>query len=490
MDAVENWRGSVEEDECGLLTQNSGNVVSSCSQKMIPSVCAYQPRPTVSPDASINLCSPPWYGYAIQEGRLICFSLIQSESPMDWKQASQRCQLEHSGTIANVSIATFEHAGKVHQWNVARSTVHFSQLESAWIGLFRSETQRKFCWVNFETDCVFEHFNWHPAANWKDGHYGIIGKFWDLLPNNSVRHQVLCQAVIYLDVAQNIRVRSDSNGTIRVESTQEVRNNLIPQSFGNLSEFFSLGWRPWIFKSIPATKIGIDFKCFLDGQTIQTITLFPAEFFVPPSFRIAKIFNCEGWLGWPRRFVRSEPIVVLRPPNSYVYVMLLDSHQVQTETQNNSISFSPDPIADVSRRLEKLGTNGAPVLVTGHRQWSHNQKIRILLRAVITNPSSNAHQSWPELVKSEFLCQPSEEGYQYEILYIRDSDTCQEETLPALGTSELFNITWTTVPIGFTTESLNSCEAVDGYPILRKCLGSRNIGAFWEPFTVRYITFK
>lgn len=407
---------------------------------------------------------------------------------MDWTQANQRCHLENRGITANVSMATFENAGKVHAWNIARSSKHFSELESAWIGLFWSETKQKFCWVNFEIDCLFEHFNWHPSTNWTAGHYGIMGEFWDLLPYNSgFRYQVLCQAVIYLDATQNIRVRSDKNDIIRVESNQEMYQNLAPQSFDNLSEFFSLGWRPWISDSLPAINVGIDIRCYLDGEKIKTISLFPAEFNLRPSFKKANTFNCEGWVGWPRRFVRSEPIIVLRPPNSYIYVMLLDSNQVQTENQNNSINFLPDPLADISRRLERLGAKGATVLVTGHRRWSYNQKTRILVRMVITNISSSPHRSWPELVKNEFLYQPTEEGYHYEVLYIRDSDACQEETLTAFGTSELLNITWVTIPVGFTTESLNPCEAVDGYPILRRCLGTHNTGAFWEPFTVKIV---
>ncbi|KAK4020543.1 hypothetical protein OUZ56_002508 [Daphnia magna] len=488
---IETWRGSIEEDECVILTQNSGNKVSSCSQKAIPGACAYRPRLTASPDASINLCSPPWNGYVIEQGRLTCFRLVQSETPMDWTQANQRCHLENRGITANVSMATFENAGKVHAWNVARSSKHFSELESAWIGLFWSETKQKFCWVNFEIDCLFEHFNWHPSTNWTAGHYGIMGEFWDLLPYNSgFRYQVLCQAVIYLDATQNIRVRSDRNDLIRVESNQEMYQNLAPQSFDNLSEFFSLGWRPWISDSLPAINVGIDIRCYLDGEKIKTISLFPAEFSLRPSFKKANTFNCEGWVGWPRRFVRSEPIIVLRPPNSYIYVMLLDSNQVQTENQNNSINFLPDPLADISRRLERLGAKGATVLVTGHRRWSYNQKTRILVRMVITNISSSPHRSWSELVKNEFLYQPTEEGYHYEVLYIRDSDACQEETLTAFGTSELLNITWVTIPVGFTTESLNPCEAVDGYPILRRCLGTHNTGAFWEPFTNQSLQFN
>ncbi|XP_057371180.1 uncharacterized protein LOC130692123 [Daphnia carinata] len=493
---IETWRGLIDEDECVLLTQNktagttSENKVSSCTQKAIPGVCAYRPSLTVSSYASINLCPSPWNGYVIEQGRLTCFRLVQSEAPMDWKQAYQTCHLENNGTTANVSMATFEHGGKVHAWNVARNSKQFSELKSAWIGLSWSEAKKKFCWENFEIDCLFEDFNWHPSTNWTAGHYGVMEESWNLLPQNSeLRYQVLCQAVIYLNVIQNIRVRSDNNDIIRVESSQEMYRTPTPQFFGNLSQFFSQGWRPWITDSLPAVNVGMDMRCYLDGQPIKTISLFPAEFSLRPSFKKANTFNCEGWVGWPRRFVRSEPIIVLRPTNSYIYVMLLDSPQVETEKKNNSINFSPDPLADVSRRLERLGTNGTTVLVTGHRRWSIKNKTQLLVRMVITNISSIPLLSWPEIAKNEFLNQPAEEGYHYEVLYVRASDACQEETSTAFGTSKLFNITWVTSPIGFTRESLNPCEAGDGFPILRKCLGTHNTGAFWEPFTNESLQF-
>lgn len=265
-----------------LLTKNSNSEVVLCSTRAIPAVCVYRPRRGAETVASNNLCSPPWFGYIIQGGQLTCFSLLQSVLPMNWEQAGLNCRYQHIGMAANVSMATFENAGKIHQWNAVRSSVYHtgtSQLKSAWIGLFWSESDGKFCWLNSEKNCAFQHFNWHPSANWTDGRVGII-----------------------------------SNDT------------------------FCFSFRP--------------------------------------NFSVAKVLHCESWVGWPRRFVRSEPVIVLRPDNSFVYVMMfdvLDGHGLQVDNQNNSINFRPDPLTDLSKRLERLGINGVTVQVTGHRWW--NSKI-------------------------------------------------------------------------------------------------------------------
>ena len=488
---TERWTDLLtDEDECVLLTKNSKSEVVHCSTRAIPGVCVYRPR--VKTAASINLCLPPWFGYTIQGGQLTCFSLIQNASPMNWEEADQNCRHQHIGMAANVSMATFENAGKVHQWNVVRSSTDTSQLKSAWIGLFWSESDGKFCWLNSERNCVFQHFsNWHPSANWTDGRYGIIiDETWDLLPISGTRHQVLCQAVVDLSVIQNIRVSHTPDDIVQVHLIQDTRHyfNPMPNFFANLTEFFSLGWRSPFFGNPPTTKVGIQVNCYLDGEMIQTVNLFPNEFSLRPNFSVAKIFHCEGWIGWPRRFVRSKPVIVLRPDNSFVYLMMLnvsDGHGLQVDNQNNFIDFQPDPLSDISKRLERLGVNGTTVEVTGLRRWNHNQTKRILVRAVITSRSTIEY-NWSELMKHAFLLQEENQKL-YHLDYIRSAEACEEETTTFLtqGTSELLNVTWNGVPIGFTLESTNPCETVNGYPILRRCLGNPNTGAFWEPFTVR-----
>lgn len=476
-----------------LLTNRSKREVVHCSTRTIPGVCVYRPRRGVVPVASVNLCSPPWHGYTIQNGKLTCFSLFQSESPMNWQEADQKCRhQEHVGMVA--TMATFENTEKVHQWN-AVSFFYPSDLISAWIGLFWSESDRKFCWLNSsEKNCEFKHFNWHSSVNWTDGRYGILEETWNLLPISGTRHQVLCQAVMDLSVTQNIRVRHTPDDIVQVQLTQDTRHYLNPKphSFANLSEFFSLGWRPWIFGIPPATEVGIQVNCFLDGEMIQRINLFPDEFSLRPNFSVAKIFHCEGWVGWPRRFVRSDPIIVLRPDKSFVYLMMLnvsDGHGLQVDNQNNSLDFRPDPLSDISKRLEGLGGNGNTIQVTGHRWWNYNQTKRILVRAVITSRSAN-QQNWPELVKDAFLL-PEENQPFYQLVYIRSADACEQETSTNVNqiTSDV-SVSWNEVPIGFTSESSSPCETVDGFPILRKCLGNPNTGAVWEPFTVTSICYS
>jgi hypothetical protein len=135
-----------------LLTKNSNSEVVLCSTRAIPAVCVYRPRRGAETVASNNLCSPPWFGYIIQG------SLLQSVLPMNWQQAGLNCRYQHIGMAANVSMATFENAGKIHQWNAVRSSVYHtgtSQLKSAWIGLFWSESDGKFCWLNSEKNCAF-----------------------------------------------------------------------------------------------------------------------------------------------------------------------------------------------------------------------------------------------------------------------------------------------------------------------------------------------
>ena len=484
-----------DEDECMLLTNNSKREVAPCSARVIPGVCVYRPRrPDVETVASINLCSPPWHGYTIENGQLTCFSLFQSESPMNWQEADEKCRQEHvAGMIANVSMATFENANKVHQWNEVRSSIYpvSDELKSAWIGLFWSESDSKFCWFNSEKNCEFQHFNWHPSVNWTDGRHGILNDTWNLLPISGIRHQVLCQAVIDLSVTQNIRVRHTPDDIVQVQLIHDTRHyfNPMSHSFANLSEFFSLGWRPWIFGIPSATEVGIQVNCFLDGEIIQRLGLFPDEFSLRPNFSVAKILHCEGWLGWPRRFVRSEPIIVLRPDQCFVYLMMFDvsdGHRLEVDNQNNSLDFRPDPLSVISKRLERLGVNGVTVQITGHRWWNYSQTKRILVRSVITSTAAN-QQNWSELVKDAFLI-PEENQLFYQLVYIRNAEACEQETstIMARGTSdEVLNLKWNEVSIGFTSESSKPCETVDGYPILRKCLGNPNTGAVWEPFTVK-----
>jgi hypothetical protein len=221
---------------------------------------------------------------------------------------------------------------------------------------------------------------------------------------------------------------------------------------------------------------------------IQTINLFPDGFSLRPNFSVAKVLHCESWVGWPRRFVRSEPVIVLRPDNSFVYVMMfdvLDGHGLQVDNQNNSINFRPDPLTDLSKRLERLGINGVTVQVTGHRWWNYNQTKSILVRAVITSRSNN-QQNWPEIMKNAFLLQEENQLF-YQLTHIRSAEACEQETftVPSKGTTELLNVTWNEVPIGIASESSNPCETVTGYPILRRCVGNPNTGAIWEPFNVK-----
>lgn len=487
----ESWT-ELQNEECLLLDKESLTQLSDCSQRRLPAICVHRPKDTEILMAS-NLCPPFWYGFRIQQSRLVCFSLIRNESPMDWHQAEQKCRQENFDVAAQISMATFENPGKAQQWDIVRSKVYAtreSKVNSAWIGLRWSESYRKFCWSSSDNNCTFQYFNWRSPTNWIDGHhYGVMNEegSWDLLSSTSLRHEVLCQADIDLTVTQDISLRQLPNDIISVDVSQQIQQpgSATQLIFSDLTEFFSFGWRPMM--TFPAaSQIGTSIKCYLDGELLKSIEQFPATFSLRPSFSVASTFDCEGWLSWPRRFVRTESSVVLRPHNSLIYILHLNANRSEEKAdQEKTIDFRSEPIDDISQRLSVFNSNGDIVKLKDHRRWDYGGQIRILIRAIISTRPGFQQANWPQLMKNVLL-QPSNQSNQfnYEVVDIRSGDICEEEASSIILPGG--PITWNSVPIGYTSESTTLCQ-IGGQPLTRKCLGNPNTGAYWEPFTVKQV---
>ena len=485
---IENLTAEFMDEECLILERNGTTRLSHCSVKTIPGVCVYRPN---SKGKFRNLCPQGWYGNIIQQGRLTCFSIITNESLMTWKAAEHEClkKKDNFGTTVNVSMATFENYGKTQHWNTVRSNFA-SELNSTgsdfWIGLRWSEIHKKFCWFGSDIECKFEHFNWEITINWAKGYYGIMNDSgsWNLLSNSSRRKHVLCQAEIDLDVIQTIRIHHKPNDNVLLEMVAH-QSRAIPQSFTNLSDFFSSKSSTLnVFANLELEGI-INVNYYLDGEMGEKISKFPFEFSLQPSFSIAKIFICEGWMGWPRRFFRSEPIIVLRPPESLIFLVMLDANRQELKSKGkDSIDFRPEPVGDIKRRL-KTNIPEFDFNVTGN-VWTYGEQMRVLVRVVITKKKrKQLHQNWKELLRNAFLF-PSSGQLSYQVVYIRNIDACEQENITVLsadGVSNAFNLSWNSVAIGLNSEPINPCQA-NGQPILRKCVGNLNTGAFWEPFTV------
>ncbi len=493
MDRIENLKElslmRLLEEECLIIDKNGTKHVSDCS-KTVPGVCVHRPNRNKNSALLQNLCPAPWYGYVIEQGRLTCFYLITSESQMNWQEANRRCgkEKENFRMLANISMATFEDSGKAEQWKIVLSKNPTLKLNSSWIGLHWSERYKSYCWRSL--GCKFDHFNWDSSVDWINGYYGILNDsgLWNLVPSTGLRNQVLCQAEVDLIVTQNIRVHENPHDNVLVEMIEQ-QMGVIPQSFDHLSDFFNFSKRP--FNLFQSMLTGSNIDCYLDGERHQTVNKFPFKFSLRPSFSIAKTFNCEGWIGWPRRFVRSDPFIVLRPPNSLIFSVFLDVNRTDFQTeQKNSIDFRPEYLMDVVHRLEKIATKEFDVNVTGNRVWAHEQQLRMLVRVVIANKKRNPTQqkNWRELLKNAFIQHESSQ-LSYQVIHIRNSDACENETSTVSLADRVFNITWNSVQIGFKSEPLNPCQTADGKPILRMCLGNPNTGAFWEKLFVRPLKY-
>ena len=487
----EHWTEPQLDEECMFLDGKGSTHLSDCSKESIPTVCVY--RPKHGQVQSTNLCPPPWYGYRIHQGRLVCFSVIQSELPIGWHQAEEKCREENSGYGGRISIATFEDTEKALLWQSVQSQLEIPPVELAWIGLRWSESHGQFCWFNSKVDCQFQYYNWRSSINWTQGHYGVVDQsgLWNVLSHTSPVTQVVCQAEFDLSLNQKIVLRHQIDPVVTLDIIGHlIRENPVFQSFNNLEELSRFHGQPFNSPLFPVTETGV-VKCFLDGELYyEAIGPFPATFQLNSTFSIAPTLNCEGWVGWPRRFVRTEPTVVLRPPDSAIILMLIDVEvPISTEgqlEQEEEIDFHSEPISDISQKLERLRFHGVILQMISHRWWIYQEKTRLLLRVVIKNAHPDSHQhNWPELIKSVVNSENhTDNQFSYQLVKIISGESCQEETSTSLQTAR--SLSWNTIPIGFSTESTEMCLNEDGQPIIRRCLGNPNTGAFWDLFDVIY----
>lgn len=490
--STKTWSG-VWDEECLTLTKNGSINPTHCSGKALSSVCVYRPQHS-NTTLTNNLCSPPWYGMKIEEGRLVCFQIVQNKSPMDWHTANKKCQNQHF-EIANayLSMVTIENAGKFQQWNAVLPHIDTLRMKSAWIGLRWSERNQKFCWFDSESDCPFHYFNWRSPSNLVDGYYGTMDDFgtWDLLSNSSLLEHVVCQAVVDLVVNQNMLLRPQGNDdSMRLELIQTAYhvNSTPAKSFNDLSEFFTFGWRPWTSKIPTAAEVGLDINCYLDGIKLEQkfnqlptdITLHEKKF--KSSNLTPKYLSCEGWIGWPRRFARTEPIIVFRPPCSVIYLLTLDIEEKISFANVSALSFEQDLLFDINRRLKnELRDDWVSINITSYRLWTTAKqgRFRIMLRTLITQkPCLHPFRDWTEILKNGILSPVEEQQtteskrFSYEVVYVRSADACNR-----LSMANLF-------PSTLSENFLNPCLLNGDDSSLQICSGNVNIDLFWMDFTV------
>jgi hypothetical protein len=440
----ENWIDrKLEEEECQMLTNKEGVKTTSCSGSSLPSICVYQLKQNQTLIAGPNLCPAPWRGHRIQQNRLICFSLVTLNGTVNWTEAEQICQREKPEFAVTVSMATFEDSNKAHLWELVRpfwtrsrggtDTAH--SLTSAFIGVSWSEKHKKFCWnINRENDCSFEFFNWN--ASWDDRRYGTMNfrGTWGL--SQGQRTQVLCEAIIDLAIHRDIRVNSENKNSFKVNVVQSDHwTDLAPKSFANLSQFLSLEQRSWT--NFPSFENQTNIRCYADGQLIASIQHLSSE--VPISY--GSSFNslsvhCEGWIGWPRHFVRSQDLWMKRI-DSEIFLLTLEANE---SDDWNNIDFQSLSDRELQWRMEDFHRNNIDVRTSAFRWNVAGSRLRIFLRMEVLAGSENARteQEWLHLIRNVLLQTHFQSTYR--VIDLRSTVACPEVTE--------MNNTWTSVPIG------------------------------------------
>lgn len=440
----ENWMGKLEEDECQILTSKEGVKTTSCSNSSLPSICVYHPALNPSMAHMDNLCPTPWRGHRIHQNQLVCYSLITLNNSVDWTEAEQVCHREKPEFAVDASMATFETPFKAQLWEWAKhywtrtnrdGADNTHSLASAFIGLSWSEKHKKFCWLN-DNDCNFEFSNWHPSAAWENGFYGTMTSGgWGLKTSSGRRTQVLCEATIDLAIHREIRIESKSaNNKIRVAVVQSDRwTDLAPRSFANLSQFLALEQRSWT--NFPSIENRIKINCYADGKLFRSITnALSAD--VSISFKSPTSLHCEGWIGWPRRYVRSQDLLI-KPIDSEIFLLTLEAHR---SDDWNAVDFQSQSVHEIHWRLEDLHRNNVEVRISAIRWNVTGSRLLILLRMEVAAGSENARseQGWLQLIRNVLLQTHFQSTYQ--VVDIRSTVACSEVT-------ELNN-TWNSVPIG------------------------------------------
>ena len=409
------------------------------------SICVYKPKENQTTIPSANLCPAPWRGHRIHQNRLVCFLLVTLNSTVNWTEAEQVCRREKPEFAVTSSMATFEDYFKAHLWELVRpfwtrsrggtDTAH--SLLSAFIGVNWSEKHKKFCWTNRGNDCLFKYFNWNQSAN--DGQYGTMNyrDSWGLMPSQGLRTQVLCEATIDLAIHRDIRINSENRNSIKINVVQSDHwTNLAPKSFANLSQFLALEQRSWA--NFPSIENQTNLRCYADGQLLAFIQHLSSE--VPVSYNSS--FNslavhCEGWIGWPRRFVRSQDVWT-KLVDSEIFLLTLEANQRQDDW--NSVDFQSLSNRELHWRMEDFHQNGIDVRTSAVRWNISGFRLRILSRMeVIAGPNnSRSERDWLQLIRNVLL--QTHFNSTYRVIDIRSTRACPEVTE--------MNNTWNSVPIG------------------------------------------
>ena len=445
-----------DEEECQMLTSKGSVETTNCtSANALPALCAYhQKSQTVKLD---NLCPAPWYGFRVYRNRLICFLLVTLDSPLTWNEANQTCRQFQPDFAVDVSMATFNQHFKAQLWELVRRFWK-SEINSSWIGLRRSEEDSsQFCWYD---DCHLEFFNWNLSTTRENGKYGIMHRdgSWGLLPATERLKQVLCQSIIDLSIHSDIRVQlkgsNNSFNTYQVDLQQSERwKKLVPKSFGNFSQLLSTETN-WMTFRAPENRV----RCYADGQLFFVMRKPSEEFFVANS---SKSFHCEGFIGWPRRYVRSQYIWAKRTANTEIFLLTLSDvrdHFDHTQVEKDLIQ------------------DGVDVRVTATRRFRDPNRQMLLRLELMTNKQSHSEQALLQIIRKRLSLQLS-----YKIVSVRSTVLCPEVTDG--------QHTWISTPIDQTAQPDNLCLTNDGRPaFIRTCLSSPFYGAYWSPISTESAT--
>ena len=440
-----------------------GVKTTNCSYTQLPSVCVYKKSSNFK--QLENLCPAPWRGLRVYQNRLVCFNLVTLKSGIEWMEGDQICRNLQPDFAVNASMATFKDSTKAKLWELVRPSW---KINSSWIGLRRSdEDTAQFCW---HEDCQFEFFNWdlsEPIR--KDDRYGVMRQTgsWSLLPSSERRNQVLCESTIDLSIHSEIQIQAKNYNTFRVEVMQSERwKSVQPKSFTNVSEFLAAGYQ-WINFQAPENRV----RCYIDGKLFLVMKQLAQDVLVVSDS--VKSFHCEGWIGWPRRFVRSQYVWTKRTSQSEIFLLTL--------------SAVAEPFYD-TQVVNDLRRKNINVHISYVTSWETSRQIFLRLEVETIN-SSRSEQEWLQLIRDNLSLQTN-----YKVVEVRSTVICPEVTEG--------QHTWKSTPIGQTAQPEQLiCLTNDGHPALvRKCLSSPFLGAYWsaistevagcKPPTELYLTLK
>ena len=281
---------------------------------------------------------------------------------------------------------------------------------------------------------------------------------WGLLSATERRNQVLCESIFDLSIYSDIQVQLKSSNisfnTYQVDVVQNERwKNLVPISFTNFSQLLSTETN-WNNFRAPENRV----RCYVDGQLFFVMRKPSEDFFVADA---SKSFHCEGWIGWPRRYVRSQHVWAKRKADTELFLLTLSEVKDHFD----------------QKQVEKdLLQNGLDIRVTATRHFNDPNRRMLLRLELITNRQSHSEQELLRLIRKTLSLHSN-----YSIFDVRSIVLCPEVTEG--------QYTWRSTPVGQISQPDYLCLTNDGRPaLIRTCLSSPYYAAYWSSISTESAT--